>query len=286
MATKKKDQSSSQKPSEKEGGQEPQEGQSQNQEAASESPPSQPTNEGGEQEGAQGYFSDPDLAGRSPEEVERLYKVMKSANREQNRMLNELYSKVPSSPSAPSSPSKPAAEEFDKDDFWRDPTTVISKLISRQLEESIKPFKQNLAANASVSAEEAVRREFDDYDDYKPLIDNILRNYQGQGPLTEAQYKGAYMMAVGMAARNPELAPASTPAPSYQPQRNRGGQEEDGSQPAPPQHRASSHPLPQPGQGGKKRRQLNESEKKLAEEWGMSYEEYLEQQESEGAMQL
>lgn len=233
-----------------------------------ENPPQDPPSDGtpspaSNDESSQSPFTLAQLKGRTPEQIESLFKTMGATINEQKRALDEGFSRSqPPKPQgeAPSAPKK----ELEARDFWNDPIGVMKSVIRDDLEEVIAPFRENLAHTRATAAEQQVKAQFPDYDDYAPLIDQIRKNHGIDSPTAE-QLQSMYYLAVGIASRqSAETMPTNNePAPPAAP-RNPS---------PPPQHRASSQPLPD-GSSKPKARPLTESERLLAREFNMTEEEF------------
>jgi hypothetical protein len=165
----------------------------------------------------------------------------------------------------------PASPEFDKDDFFDRPVEVIRDLVRAEMTQAVAPINEeinNMRAVGQVnSAWQAVAGKFEDFEQYRPAIEQML---QGQGvrpdqvtpQLIESLYYGAYGY---FQKAGPALAPA--PVPGVPP----GG-------PSIPQHRPSSAPLPRQAPVA---RVLTEEEKSLARRWNMSEDDYRTMQDAD-----
>lgn len=264
-----------------EGGEDPQGTNSQNGEGqgqdGSDTSTSQ-TDEGvGGEEGTGYEFRNPRLRGRSPEEVERLFEVLEQANKEQGSTLTAMRREIGEIKEQITKPKQPE-EEPTAEDFYRDPLGVMN----RALESQIQPLREEIAAGARALRPDPraeLRKKYDDWDSYEPYVDMLLQRQEFPDPDNPGLLESLYYMAKGYAqSHGVEAAPSGVAS--------EGGEGVDRNKRAalesaiPPQHRGSSPPQP-PRQGKKEAqtRQLTESERRLAREFGMSEKEYVEWQE-------
>jgi len=200
-------------------------------------------------------FSHPHLQGKSPAEIESLFNLMQNTVQSQTRRINELAT-VPT----PTAPAEVGVEP--KGDFFDDPLTHMR----RELRTAVAPINEeiaNLKAQALVnSAWESVGMKFHDFEKYRSHVEAMLQN-MGVGPaqvtpdLLESLYYGAKGY---IATHEANIAPAPSEVPSQAP--------------PPPQHRPSSAPLPRSNAG--QPRQLTEDERRLAREFNLTPEEFIE----------
>lgn len=220
--------------------------------------------------GVQSPFSHASLRGRSPEDVERYVSLLENTVREQGTALNRN-----ATPPATQQQAPPEAEVSDEQ-YWQNPTGVLRRMI----DESLKPFREDLTQTRAVSVVEQLRNELPDYDRYAPLIDNMLTQQGITDRSNPNLLKFTYFAIRGQEATMG--GGTNTPAPSNQNQQTamNGSQSQpqqgaNSPPPAPPQHRPSNSPLPQQRGGQTQKRQLTESEKRIAREMGQTDEQYL-----------
>ena len=204
-------------------------------------------------------FSHPHLQGKTAHEIEALFNLMQNTVQSQTRRINELASAPP--PSAPEPVTEP------KGDFFDDPLTHMR----RELQAAVAPINSeimNLKAQAKVNqAWEAVAMKFGDFDKVRPHVEVMLSNMgvepsQVTPDLLESLYYGAKgYIATHQPGDSPQETTTTKPAPTNQ-------------RPAPPQHRPSSAPLPR--SASSQPRQLTEDERRLAREFGMTPEQWIE----------
>ena len=200
-------------------------------------------------------FSHPHLQGKSTAEIESLFNLMQNTVQSQTRRINELASTP-----APSPVDEPVTEP--KGDFFDDPLAHMR----RELRAAVAPINEeiaNIKAQATVNmAWEQVGMKFGDFDKFRPHVEVMLSN-MGVAPnqvtpdLLESLYYGAKgYIATHEQSVEPTAPPTKTQAPP------------------PPQHRPSSAPLPR--SQGSRPRQLTEDERRMAREFGMTPEQWIE----------
>lgn len=224
-------------------------------------------------------YGHPLLRGRSPEEIESLFKMQENAMKEQGAQLTGLVSEVRDlkstmTPPAPTPEADPSAQ-----DYFADPVKTIRTELDRQ----IQPLREEIAdARANLNApvvRDKLAQEFPDWTAVEPYVDQLIARENFPDPNNEGLLRTMYFTAKGLMAHQgidiSQPQPVPAPAVPGQPQ------------PAaplmvPPQHRASSPPPPPPQTPqGPQIRELTENERRLAREYGMSAEDYIAWQETD-----
>jgi hypothetical protein len=237
----------------------------------------EPSDEGdpADQGGRQGDFNHSTLAGRSPQEVEAYVKLLEGTVREQKDQLTHATSPPP--PADAGESRQGITPEVSDADFWKNPVQTNQKVFKQLLEETIAPFRQDLARTQQAQVRTELRAELPDFERYEPYIDQMLANGQFGDAPNRNVLRMLYFTARGYVhAQGGEAPPPRQPSTR---EGNMGHPERKPSAP-PPQHRPSSTPLPKGQDGQPKLRDLTENEKVLARSWGMSKEEYLSLQEA------
>jgi hypothetical protein len=210
-------------------------------------------------EGTQTEFTHALLQGKKGPEIDRVVSMLEAAVQEQGKELSRLHSEQSAAPLIPEPAELPSQE-----DYFNNPGQVIRDVVQKELRAAIEPFKQDLAKSTERDVWATVATQIPDFADHKPLIEVFLQKNPNI-PVTVESLTTLYYTAKGYVAANqgstgmavtPTVDPATPP-------------------PAPPQHAASSHPIPQAEQQNKKRRPLTENEKLIARSKGWSDEKYL-----------
>lgn len=235
-------------------------------------------------------FRHPRIAGKSPEEIDRIVAILDDTVREQGRELNRVHQPAPVAVEPVREAPKVTNEQF-----WENPVAAVQSL----LQATIQPLSEEVrGAKAEIKApsiRENLRQKYEDFAVLEPAINEILRRRGVANPESvtdEGVLETVYFTAYGYASKNglfdnkapaarepvnnnPNPAPASTPAPVPQ---------------AIPQHRPSSAPLPTGAPKAQALRDLTENERRLAretwpdkspEEQKKLYIEYLEMDEED-----
>lgn len=228
-------------------------------------------------ESRQTLFNHATLRDRSPQEVEAYVKLLEGTVNEQKRHLTEVQS--PQSGHAQRQEA-PAEEEPTAQDYWKDPVTANKRIFQRMLEETIAPFKQDLAKTQEMQLRDELRQELPNFSQYEPYIDQMLQSGRFGSRVNKDLLRTLYFTARGYVAEHGGV-PTSNPSQRTDNREGNMGQGQRVPSTPPPQHRPSSTPLPDSsGDGEKKLRALTENEERLRREWGMSKEEYLELQDA------
>lgn len=247
-------------------------------------------------------FSHPLLKGRSPEEIQALVETLSERVDEQNRELNYLHSRVQASSQqsapAPTSMSQMSEDEDYENSFLASDLKRLEAKVTQTLSQQIAPLIEENRQARAMSVREGLRQELRHFRTLEPHIDQLLRQ-QGENPQTanENQLRLLYHTALGLAAeRGINLGPSNvgvynqpTPPASQMQQTPMMQQQQQAAQNTPqqrvgtpmgiPQHRPSSAPMPTPHPQTQKpyMRELTETERKLANFYGMTPEQYLDE---------
>lgn len=225
--------------------------------------------------GGEFEFSNPNLQGKSPQEIEAIVNLYENTIQSQSSRLNE----VTAAAKKPKGEFDKEPPSYSRDDFFEDPVPIMTDIVQREMRRIVEPINteiEHMRTQGSVnSAWNKVRAKFPDFDEYKPAIEAML-SAQGTAPedVTAQMLEGLYFGAVGYFFKN-GVTPSGKPVTS--------GATPPGNEPpppaAPPQHRPSSAPLPrQPASGERTVRDLTEEERQVARLWGQTPEEYLADQ--------
>ena len=223
-------------------------------------------------------YTHPMLKGRSPEEVERIFRLTEQTVREQGGRLTKAESELSkrSEPAPPTTPVEtPSAQEF-----FAEPVRHIQDELARQiapLREEIASARQELTAP---NVRDQLRTEYSDWEQVEPYVDYLLSQQEFPNPNDEGLLKMLYLTGKGLMVQQgisvesglPPTTPAeATPvvaAPATAPVV------------IPPQHPASTPPAPPPAPTAAATiRELTESEKRLAREQKLTPEQFIKWQE-------
>lgn len=199
------------------------------------------------------------LQGKKPEDIDRLVASLEAATIEQGKELNRMHSEL----TAPAIDSAPA-EVPSQEEYFNNPGQVIRNEVQAALREAIDPFKKDLAKSTErdIWAKVAAAHPTD-FEIARPLIQVYLQKNPGI-PVTEESITTLYYTAKGYMQENGVTGAGTSVAPT----RNATPP------PAPPQHAASSHPIPQANKVASTRA-LTENERRIARERGFTDEKYL-----------
>lgn len=216
-------------------------------------------------------YSHPLLKGKTPSEIEALFRLQESTVREQGTMLTDLQQSQRGRPDP--TPAPTAAP--DPRTFWDNPAETLRGMIN----EAVSPLREEIrSARNEVrapSVRDSLRNKYPDFAALEPHVDAMIRK-QGIRPedaaesMLELVYHATWSNAVhnGYKPTTRSSEPTHTPA---------------GAPPVSiPQHRPSPAPTPKPAPAAAQTRELTESERRLAREYKMSDADYLAwQQEDE-----
>jgi hypothetical protein len=185
--------------------------------------------------------------------------MLEAATKEQGRELSRLHAEQSAAPLVPETPPELPTQE----EYFNNPAQVIRSEVQRELRAAIEPFKQDLAATTAKSVWADVAATLPGFNECKPLIEVYLQKNPNI-PVTHESLTTLYYTARGYLAENGGVSTGTSVAPAT-PQTP---------PPAPPQHAASSHPIPQ-SKTESPARPLTENERRVAREKGWTDEQYL-----------
>ncbi len=204
-------------------------------------------------------FTHPLLAGKSPEEIERVVRAMEASTKEQNVDLNRLQAQVNAQPAAPTPTEEGEEAEPYGDDFIGTRFKTFEGRMTKKLEETVAPLMASATKTDSESTREKLTKKFKHFASLEPHIDKLLRDQNiDPNTATQGHLEMLYHTAVGYAQESgidlggTEAPPPNTPAPTG----------EEASIVNIPQHRPSGTPLPDAPQT--KVRKLTEQERIIA----------------------
>lgn len=226
-------------------------------------------------------FSHPMLKGRSPEDVEKIFKLQENAVKEQGAQLTQLIQEVREIKTS-SVPKAPAEPDPTAQDYFTNPVEVLRK----ELDRTVAPLREEIRATkrefSGPMVREKLAQELSDWKEVEPYVDMMLRQQQFPDPNDEGLLRLMYFTAKGYMTHqgiSPTPGAPTSPAPPTPPAHQ---PTQPAYNPVPPQHRASTPPQPPPAPSAQpKVRPLTESEKRLAREYGMTAEEYVAWQEAD-----
>jgi len=203
------------------------------------------------------------LEGLSPQEAALKLRALEATVRGQGRALNDAARRGPPVVEAPHAPDP----DIDATTFFAEPGKALKQMeerianrLTRDMQEIISPFREDLAKTREAQAWQAVRERYADLDTYKDYIQTQL-DQRGIKDPTAGTIRLLYLDAkdsLGM--ETPPAAPANSSG-----------------RPAPPQHPASRQPISAGQTGNKPIRQLTESERTVMRMQGFKSEkEYLD----------
>lgn len=238
------------------------------------SPPDGPDT--GEGKSPDATLRHPRLRGRTPEEIDAYVQLLEETNMEQRDLLTEAMSRNvrEEEPAAPD----PNEEEYKELRFLDDPDRKLELFehrVGKMLDAAVSPFREDVAKTQARTARQELRAKYDDFELLEPTIDKLL------GPERDSADKQTlerlYFTAVGYAAKKGINLRGETT-------RDNGGDVDARNEAPvnPPNRRPSGAPPPAP-KGEKKLRELTENERRLARQWNMTHEEYLEFQEQDAS---
>jgi hypothetical protein len=213
--------------------------------------------------GTESPFSNPALEGMSEQDIADRLALLNSTVKEQGAALSESQRRLNASTEAPpaAAPDVPPTAT----QFWEDPAKEIKAMIQEQMEETIKPFRDDLQANKVTSAWSIMSSRHADFAEYKPLVETLLSR-MGIAEPDEALLDMLYHTAIGLHSKT--VGNLETPTAAATPA-------EENRRTPPPQHAPSSHPVASESEKGPSR-ELTESEREVAKLQGFKTdEEYL-----------
>jgi len=215
-------------------------------------------------------FGNPNLAGKTPQEIEAYTNLLESTVKSQSGRLTADFEKK-------QEPELEPLPDWSRDDFFEDPITIMSQVVRREMANTVAPINreiENMRTQAGVNvAWESAKAKFTDFERYRPAIESMIAS-QGMTPgqVTAQTLEALYYGAVGYYATQGVSPGEEAIAPKM---------EEPTPPAAPPQHRPSRAPLPEPASDKKTVRDLTEEERQIARQWKMTPEEYLAEQDKD-----
>jgi len=212
--------------------------------------------------GTESPFGHPSLEGMSEQDIADRLALLNSTVKEQGAALSESQRRLNATPeAAPVAPEDPPTAS----QFWEDPAKEIKAMIQEQMEETIKPFRDDLQANKVTSAWSVMSSRYADFAEYRPLVETLLSRMGITEP-DEALLEMLYHTAIGIQSKAGNMPETPTAA---------GDPAGDNKRNPPPQHSPSSHPVSREREKGPSR-ELTESEREVARIQGFKTdEEYL-----------
>lgn len=255
-----------------------------------------PGQEGGEQTSPEGRtqsgfeFTHPHLQGRSPEEIQSLYTRMQGAVQEQGQKLNQLSQQQQQAqgqqPSGQAQGQQSGFPDIENDEFFDRPVDAVREIsraaIREALDETIKPLNQQLQQvqrqNQVDQLVQRYRNQYPDFERVRPYMETIAA--QTNVNISDILANENITAVVYRAAR--DLMREDQESQQRQQPQQQQPQQAQGPPQGVPQHRPSSAPMPQQGQGQKQQvRELTEQERQLAAAWKMTPEEFIRWQEAD-----
>lgn len=255
------------------------------------------------QTGGQTEFRHNRLQGRSPAEIERYVQQLEDTVREQGTALTAAQRQQQQQPQGQQrQQQQEGPPQISEDEFFSNPGESVKKILEYELNRTVKPLNEEIQTLAQRDQAERLRSRyrsrFPDWDHYEGQIE-LMAQRAGmtlEQVLTSEQVTQVmYYAAKGMTSEE------GTQPMSQQPQNQQGnqgaqrspgspaqqqppqGQQQQAPQQGVPQHRPSAAPLPNQGQGQQSgpTRELTENERRLAREYGMTAQQFLEWQSME-----
>ena len=180
-------------------------------------------------------FADPDLKGKSSQEIEELFRMSKSIVQSQKTKLDKAGTTIDSLRAEPLRPKTPEGE---KKGFFDDPDGALLRLEERmaaQIDPLRKELQQARGELKSQGVYDRLRERFKDWDSVYPWVKGLLAEQEYPNPDDEGLLSTLYYTAKGVML---EKGLISTKEPNMS--------NLDGGDPptksAPPQHRSSPPP--------------------------------------------
>ncbi len=225
-------------------------------------------------------FNDPDLKGKSPKEIEEIFRMSKSIVEGQKKKLDTARTTIDRLQTEPSKKVEPTG---DKKGFFDDPDGALLRL-EKRLEDQITPLRQELQiARGELKSQgvfDKLREEFDDWDQVYPWIRNMIDSQDPPypAPNDEGLLRTLYFTALGAMYKKGVL-PTKEPVVDVT----------DGGEPkraAPPQHRSSPPPpAPKKKADGENEdtifAEFDETEKSLCRYYKMKPSDFRDMQNEE-----
>jgi len=203
----------------------------------------------------------------SEDDIANRLALLNSTVKEQGAALSEA-TRAAASVTSPTVEGTPERKTSTAAEFWEDPAKEIKTMIQEQMEETIKPFREDLQAGRARTALERVTSRHPDFAERKPMIDSLLSRMGIEDP-DEGTLEMLFHTAVGLQVQ----AGGNATVKAEDPTRVEDSQRRD----PPPQHAPSSHPVAKGTEGKKEYRELTESEKEVRRMQGFKTDnEYLD----------
>lgn len=209
--------------------------------------------------GQQSPFSHPLLRGRSPEQIERIVQTLEGTVQQQSQALNQAFAQQQTQ--QPSGGDQTSDALPSDDDFWNTPAEATRRLVRKELEEVIAPFRQDMMQSRAEQAWTQARNHIPDFQAYEPYVRQLVAQNQLTSPTLQNLQQLFYM------AKGYIDSQGGGPAPQQNQQPPAQQQDSGANRPAPPQHRPSNRPLPQNRNQNPPQRPLTEAEKTLARQY-------------------
>lgn len=226
-------------------------------------------------------FNHPLLKGKTPEEIERIVAQQEETIRDQGRELNQYFDRTRQQEQAKARPSHQEEPEEDPygDSVLADNFRRLEQRVNKRLEEAVAPLRESVKEGRAMTARERLRGELKYFERLEPHIDRLLRERNvSPSQANEDLLRTMYFAARGFAADqgiNLDSPEGGAQPSREQPREQPAGQ--GGERPVNiPQHRPSSSPMPSRPSDEQKKRPLTEEERKMAQHYGMSEDEYRE----------
>lgn len=190
--------------------------------------------------------------------------------RQRQRELDQRLSKV-------ETPPGPSEDQMNQE-FWKNPTGVMNKLIKDELARTVGPLNERIQAQSQMSeydrAKQQLKLKYNDiWDKIEGSVDDFVRTASAQGvEVNDQLMEVAALTASGLYYRGQIPGVAPTPHVA-EPKKE---EERPASVFTPPHLRPSAPPIPGAEPPKQELRDLTENEKRLARERGMTHEQYLQ----------
>ncbi len=203
----------------------------------------------------------PALVGKSPAEIDALFRLAEDTTREQRVQLDSIQRSAPAQPIVPVAP-----EPEDPNEFFANPQASIrteaGRAVKQEMEEMFKPFRAEMEERQGETVRARLRIEIPEFTKYEAHMDFLLKQGNFPNPNDEGLLKMLHYTAKGYALSDEAAnngASTTVPEPRVP-------------SPAPPQHRPSATPLP--AAPAVKLAPLTENEKRMMTEFGMTEADY------------
>lgn len=256
------------------------------------------------QTGGQTGFTHPRLQGRSPEEIQRLFATMEETVREQGSTISQLQRQGASQQQQQQDArnDRRDADLPGDEEFYDKPAEAVRRIVQRELQDTVAPLNETVRQLAQQTQSEQMdqryRNRWQDWEQMKPYIEALASRkgldmsvVLGDPGVTEVLYHAVKNLAREghLGQGGPQMGQQPPQQQPPQGQQSSQQQQPQGRQPAQqpqgvPQHRPSSAPMPGQGQNNQSSgptRELTESERRMAREYGMTDEQFIRWQEAD-----